>query len=184
MTATDGAWTPAAGTRDLVERYGQAEAFTLLADLLGGLPPASMAEGVYADALRSIGGGLFADAEGGPPGGRLRYWPRAWAARSFGHLGDMKAAPLLAAALSDAHWRVRMNAATSLGWLGARAEEPVLVAALSDPHPRVRAAVAPALERVGSDLAMSALDRAQDDPDERVQEAVQKALDALREHAR
>lgn len=174
-------WTPAAGTRRLERRLGRDRALATLAALLSGhVTGPGLLEPAWAEALLDIGGGHAARLMDDPTGERLAYWPRSWAARALAYLGDPVAAPELAAAMGDEHWRVRMTAAQSLGRLGAAGHTARFVAALDDEHPRVRAAAVVALGRVGDEEALAPLAarRAALEPDR-----VDRALDAIAHRA-
>ena len=92
-----------------------------------------------------------------PTGARLVYWPRAWAARAMAYVGDDSVGSSLIGAISDEHWRVRMNAISASGRLGLSQAQPEVIAALDDEHHRVRAAAVVALGRIGDDAAMAAI---------------------------
>ena len=80
--------------------------------------------------------------------GHLAYWPRSWAARSLGHLGDDDAAPALVNAFADPHWRVRVAAARALVQLAAEGYDDELATLVADPHPHARAAAVMTLGRM------------------------------------
>jgi HEAT repeat protein len=70
--------------------------------------------------------------------------------RALGWIGAASAAPVIAEALNDRDWKIRMSAAKALGRLradGARAE---LLHLEADRNPRVRLAASAALRRIGA----------------------------------
>ncbi|HEU4750141.1 MAG TPA: HEAT repeat domain-containing protein [Acidimicrobiia bacterium] len=144
-------WTPATGTRNLIERDGLNQAVKELTRLLAGeITGSDLCHEPWRSVLLSIGDGHAERLMNDPSGARLAYWPRSWAARALAYAGDPAAAPALLSALADPHWRVRMTAIQTLGRLEVEGVTDELVAALADEHPRVRAAAAVALRRLGA----------------------------------
>jgi HEAT repeat protein len=73
---------------------------------------------------------------------------RIVSSRALGWIGARHAAPVIANALRDREWKVRMSAAKALSALETRTEKPALEALLADRNPRVRAAGRHALRRL------------------------------------
>lgn len=157
-------WDPASGARRLRRREGARRSGEILTTLVAGtLPYHRLLGPPYRRALLDIGGGHAERLMADESGERLAYWPRSWAARALAYVGDAAAAPALAAASGDEHWRVRMTAIQTIGRLGLPGMTGTLLSGLTDPHARVRAASVLALERVGSGEAIEALAAAQRD---------------------
>jgi HEAT repeat protein len=170
-------WTPEAGTRTLVERLGATAARSLLGHLAAGrVPTAAMVDSPYAEVIGCIGRCDAATFLRDGAAEHLAYWPRSWAARSLGHLGEEDAAASLVDAFADPHWRVRMAAARALGQVAADGYDDELATLVTDPHPRVRAAAALALGRIGSEFALPPLRDALEDGDGQVRRAADQAL--------
>lgn len=170
-------WSPAVGTRDLVDRVGHARALEVLARLLSGdTSGRALTMSGAREALLDIGDGHAARLMADPTGSRLAYWPRVWAARSMAYLGDQAAAPFLIDAIHDDHWRVRMIATQALGRLGVEGITEELIGGLDDEHRRVRAAAVVALGRVGSDDARERLVRELDIDDDDSFRRVDRAI--------
>jgi HEAT repeat protein len=170
-------WTPESGTRALVARLGATAARTLLGHLAAGrVPTAAMVDSPYAEVIGCVGRCDAAVFLRDGAAEHLAYWPRSWAARSLGHLGDEDAAAALVDAFADPHWRVRMAAARALGQLAAEGYDDELATLANDPHPRVRAAAVMALGRTGSEFALPPLRTALDDDDGQVRRAADRAL--------
>jgi HEAT repeat protein len=162
-------WTPRSGARSLSSRSGADDALELLTRLLRGeVSGPALTKEPWFSVLADIGDGHATRLLTDPTGQRLAYWPRAWAARSLAYLKDRRARVALLDALSDEHWRVRMNSVQTLGRLGLQDVTTDLIAMLDDEHERVRAAAAVALGRVGGPEAIETIKRLLDDPsDER-----------------
>ena len=170
-------WTPESGTRALVERLGATAARTLLGHLAAGrVSTAAMVDSPYAEVIGCIGRCDAAAFLHDGAAEHLAYWPRSWAARSLGLLGDEDAASSLVDAFADPHWRVRMAAARALGQLAADGYDDALANLVNDPHPRVRAAAAMALGRTGSEFALPPLRDALEDDADQVRRAADRAL--------
>lgn len=73
---------------------------------------------------------------------------RVVSCRALGWIGATSAIPLIALALYDREWRVRMSAAKALVSLKARTARPNLEVLLADRHPRVSRTAALALRRM------------------------------------
>ncbi len=146
---------PRLGTTALERRLGEGRALRALSDLLSGtvIGP-DLAHAPWRQILLDIGDGHASRLLHDPTGSRLAHWPRAWAARSMAYLGDKRAVLALVSALSDEHWRVRMNSIMSLGRLRVDGVTDSLRRTLLDEHPRVRHAAVVALGRVGDESAM------------------------------
>jgi HEAT repeat protein len=169
--------TPETGTQALIERLGATAARTLLGHLAAGrVPTAAMVDSPYAEVIGCIGRCDAAAFLRDGAAEHLAYWPRSWAARSLGHLGDEDAAAPLVDAFADPHWRVRMAAARALGQLAAEGYDDELATLAIDPHPRVRAAAVMALGRTGSEFALPPLRTALEDDDGQVRRAADRAL--------
>lgn len=164
-------WTPAIGAARLVEELGVDTAIGCLARLATGeVPPEELEAPPWPLVLTHIGVGRPPSRDfSGPQRG---YWPRSWAARALGYVGDKDVAPWLEAALDDDHWRVRMTAAQSIGRLRLSGSERALLALLRDPHQRVRAAAVTTLGRVGGDSVLPRLEELLEDESELVQDRV------------
>lgn len=164
-------WKPALGAARLVEELGEDAALDCLARLVTGeVPPGELETPPWPIVLTHIGVGRPPSRDFSGP--QRSYWPRSWAARALGYVGDKDVAPWLEAALEDDHWRVRMTAAQSIGRLRIRGSERALLALLRDPHQRVRAAAVTTLGRVGGDSVLSRLEEMLEDESELVQDRV------------
>lgn len=149
-------WTPATGATALREEFGADTALDLLASLLRGeVGPTEFGNepwstvllhiGNYRSPDRSVVAGRETPLDLGRSGNW--YWARSWAARALAYIGDERAGPVLARAMEDHHWRVRMTAAQTIGRLRIRELGDELLVLLDDEHGRVRDAAALALER-------------------------------------
>ena len=168
-------WTPAIGAARLVDELGEDTALGCLGRLVTGeVPPSDLESPPWPLVVTLISGGKLPSFDFASP--QHGYWPRSWAARALAYVGDEDAAPWLAAALEDGHWRVRMTAAQSIGRLGIRGVEPQLLARLRDPHQRVRAAAVTTLGRVGGDAVVPRLEEMLEDESELVQDRTLVAL--------
>ncbi len=151
-------WTPAVGARALLERLGDTATTEVLVRLLAGeAASGDLAWTPYRRVLLDIGDGHAERLMSDESGRRLAYWPRVWAARALGYVGDQTSGKPLLSALADVHWRVRMMATQSIGVLGLHGATRGLLERLDDEHPRVRSAAILALERVGGEEAIERL---------------------------
>jgi len=177
-TSTDG--TPAARVAELVDLVGRDAVVSWCADLLGGRVAHDDPDRPPLSWLGGSAGHRLVDLEGD----RLQvhaYWVRVWAARGLLHCYQPAAAPDLAAALGDEHWRVReMAAKVVAAWEVGEAADG-LVPLLDDDVPRVRAAAARGLGVVGEGEHAEAVHQVADDPDESVRSAAETALRRLRQ---
>ncbi len=170
-------WTPASGTKELAQHFGEERAFELLTRLLAGeVSQNELVASPYLEVLRFIGRTDATTFFQGERGKRHAYWSRVWSARALAYLGDDSAATWLQGALLDDHWRVRMTAAQTLGRLHIEGHEEALSECLVDNHPRVRAAAATALGRTGNEFAIDPLQEAIDDEAEGVRQRADRAL--------
>jgi hypothetical protein len=171
-------WTPGVGAKTLSSRLGKTAALDALTRLLAGeVRDEDLVWDPYRSILLDIGDGHAESLMADETGGRLVYWPRAWAARALAYIGGERVGPALLAALADDHWRVRMNAAQAIGRLGIEGATSSLVRRLDDDHGRVRAAAVLALERVGTEDAVKPLLDRDDQNRGRIERAVANILD-------
>jgi HEAT repeat protein len=95
------------------------------------------------------------------------------------YLGHEQAGPALGSALTDEHWRVRMNSASALGRLRVAGATVPLRRAQRDPHSRVRQAAVLALQRVGDESAIGDLARLLPQSDDAGARRIETAMDQI-----